>query len=172
MRKLILYTFLLIPLSGCVMFDSMKQDPMALLSPTAQYILMTDQSNKHSNKSEAISVESMLSMTISEKMKDAESIEDGMQMIFPLMIAYDDFIERNYAATLLENLATHKIILACGPFGLGDPITAASNALRACSDIQRLFRDHDITFRAEFSPKDKADHVTIKLQSSKADSNA
>ena len=164
MRKLSICIFLVVLLNGC-----MTLDPMGLLPPSAHYMLMADETNNNGRNENAISVEDLLNRA---RYKTVEGTDAPQKSIFPILIPYDKFLDTEYAMSVLKDIDDQKIILSCGPFSVGDPITATSNALRACGEIQRFLKKSNISFSAVFSPKDKADHVTLKLQTTNGDSHA
>ncbi len=164
MRNLSASIFLLVFLNGC-----MTLDPMGLLPPSAHYMLMADETNNSGRNEKAISVEDLLNRA---RHKTEDGSETSQKLIFPILIPYDNFLDAEYTAETLKELSGHKIILSCGPFSIGDPITATTNALRACGEIQKILKKQNISFNAVFSPKDKADHATLKLQTINGDTHA
>lgn len=142
MRNLLLIPVLASFLSGCIM-----SGPMALLPPTAKFLMWAGEKDEQSDGGEAISV--------AELLKNVQGFDSTSAAPLNMQVSYSNHI---LSAQQLKELYPHRqasLEVACGPFEYGDPINAANQALRACSAIRRQLLENGYKVTVRFKPTAK-----------------
>lgn len=155
---LLLMAFLL---NGC-----MISGPLALLPPTARYLLSSDSKKENTAQNTPISVADML-----QTARDFTS-SGTIKTIAPIEIPYDNVAQGTIDFDQFAAHSAQDFHLTCGPYTLGSPILAASLALKACQRIQKKLQTYTSHLSVRFSPKAKKGYAILSLRPVKGDEDA
>ena len=139
MRKVLSLGLLAFALQGCIM-----SGPMALLPPTAKYLLWSSDEKQDEEAGAAISVQDLL--------KNARGFTTDQEKPAHIRVSYDDYLLTDNHLKELARHQDHTFEMVCGPYEYGSPIEAATMALRTCGAIKAQLIDRGLKLNVRFDP--------------------
>ena len=139
MRKVLSLGLLAFALQGCIL-----SGPMALLPPTAKYLLWNSDEKQDENNAQSISVQDLL--------KNARSFSAPTDKPAPLRISYDDYHLNDDRLTEIARFKEDTLDLVCGPYTHGTPLNAAMHALKTCGAIKAQLQKRGLKLNVRFNP--------------------
>ncbi|WP_135078828.1 hypothetical protein [Terasakiella sp. SH-1] len=119
--------------------------PMALLPPTAKYLLWNSNDKPDEESRQPISVQDLL--------KNARKFSTKSAPPAKIEIAYDDYTLTDDKIEAFIRLNSLILNMTCGPYEYGSPLNAATMALRTCGAIKRQLTDRGLKLNVQFDPE-------------------
>lgn len=139
MRKVLSLGVLALALQGC-----MISGPLALLPPTAKYLLWNSDDSAQEPSTEAISVDDLL--------KNVRGFTSEQKKPDNIRISYSDYTLSDERLAELARFKNDTLEVVCGPYEYGTPLEAATMALRTCSEIKAQLVQRGLKPNMRFSP--------------------